>query len=270
MSRLKIKLELNPGGDGVRLDKLANIAGELEKFLRSLANDCGLRVAAGEWVAREFYNGSMGAIVEHIGTVDPVVAIKFNAGVRKFARFDADRDAFNGEFSETTIRQFVQIGETLDTDEAVKIGLHDDPSTDAVEWQQIVKRTAIDVEEATLRPIYYMGSIQGRLGTWFKESDFIYVRDAVFGVLVKCIYRPSMYDVIYQSYRDKRAVIHATGRIKSDRLSGVPKEMTVDAIERFEELSDGEFSSVFGCAPGLIGGEEVDDFLDRIRDDGDA
>jgi len=271
MSRLKITLELNPGGEGVRLDKLANISGELEKFLRSLAHDCGVNVEPGEWVAREFYNSSVGAIVEHIGTVDPAVAVKFDAGIRRFTGFRPEIDDFDNDFSETTIKQFVEIGSKLDTDEVVRIGLHsDDANKNPIEWQQIVKRTTVDVEEATLKPIFYVGSIQGRLGTWFKESDFIYVRDSVFGVLVKCAYRPNMYDTIYRCYRDKRAVIHATGRIKSDRMSGVPKEMAVDQIEKFDPLSDDEFEGLFGCAPGLIGEESAGSYLDRMRDDGDA
>lgn len=272
MSRLKINLELNPGGDGVRLDKLANISGELEKFLRSLAGDCNISVDLGEWVAREFYNGSMGAIIEHVGTVEPAALLKFNAGIRRFTKFQPDRDVFNGEYSETTIRQFVEIGSKLDTDEVVRIGLHDeDPSGSVqIEWQNIAKRKTVEVEEATLKPIYYIGSIQGRLGTWFKESDFIYVRDSVFGVLVRCNYRTSMYETIHKCYRDKRAVIHVTGRIKSDRLSGNPKEISVDHIERYDQLSDEEFKGIFGGAALLPDHKNVGDFIDRMRDDADS
>lgn len=269
MSRLKVKLELNPGGDGVRLDKLANISGELEKFLRSLASDCGVNVQLGEWIARDFYNASVGALIEHVGTVDPAATLKFNAGIRRFTTFNRDSDDFDGEYSETTIRQFVEIGTKLDTDEVVKIGLpreEDDGSSD-FEWNQIVRRKTIEVEEATLRPIYYIGSIQGRLGTWFKESDYVNVRDSVFGVLVKCHYRPNMYDIIHRSYRDKSAVVHVTGRIKSDRLSGHPKEIHADQIESYDRLSDVEFAGLFGSAPLLSEEESAIDFLDRIRDD---
>lgn len=271
MSRLRIKIELNPGGDGVRLDKLANISGELEKFLRSLAVDCGVTANLGEWVAREFYNGSMGAIVEHVGTVDPAATMKFNAGIKRFATFDADRDVFNGEYSETTIRQFVQIGERLDPDELVKIGLGNDVADGGhVDWYPIAKRKTMEVEEATLRPIFYFGSVQGKLGTWFKESDFIYVRDAVYGVLVRCNYRSNMYGTIHKFYSDKNAVVHVSGRIKSDRLSGVPKEISVDSIEGFDRLSDSDFAGLFGGAPNFIGDESAAEYLDRIRNDGES
>lgn len=277
MARLRIKLELNPGGDGIRLDKLASISGELEKFLRSLANDCGVSSNTGEWVARGFYEGSMGAIVEHIGAVEPIAAEKFNKGIRQFASFRQDRDKFNGDFTEPTYRSFVAIGTRLDTDEAVKIGLYDEADDDEVSatdepdaWESIAKRTTIEVEEAVLKPVVYEGSIQGTLGTWYKESDFIYVRDTVFGALVKCTYKADMYDMIYRFYKDKRAVVHVTGRVTSDRLNGEPKEIAVQKIERFDKLSDDDFDSIFGAAPDLIGDESAADFIDRMRDDGDA
>lgn len=275
MSRLKVQLELNPGGDGIRLDKLAGLASELEKFLRNLANDCGVSVEPGDWVARQFYNSSVGALIEYVGTVDPVITSKFNIGIKRFATFDIEKDSFAGEYSEATIRQFVEIGTKLDTDEVVRLGVIS-PSVavgDAagpVEWQNIAKRTTLDVEEATLRPIFYIGSIQGRLGTWFKESDFIYVRDIVTGTSVKCTYKSGMYDQIYKCYKDRQAVIHISGRIKSDRLSGHPKEMAVTQIQRFDKLSDEEFVGLFGSAPSLTGEEAISDFLDRMRDDGDA
>lgn len=71
-------------------------------------------------------------------------------------------------------------------------------------------------------------------------------------------------------YRDKQAVVHVSGRIKSDRLSGVPKEISVDEIERYAQLSDAEFASIFGAAPLMLGDEDVSGYLDRMRDDGDA
>lgn len=276
MSRLRIKLELNPGGDGIRLDKLANISTELEKFLRSLGRDVGVSSNTGEWVARGFYEGSMGAIVEHIGSVDVLAAERFNNGIRQFATFRQDRDRFNGEYSETTYRSFVDIGARLDNDEVVKIGLYndvgsDDPSdAEHFQWEQIAKRTTIEVDEAVLKPVVYDGSIQGTLGTWYKDSDFIYVRDSVFHALVKCTYKVDMYDMIYRFYKDKKAVVHVTGRVTSDRLNGEPKEIAVQRIERFDKLSDDDFDSIFGAAPDLIGDESAADFIERMRDDGDA
>src|SRR3546814_12392742 len=64
-------LELNPGGQGVRLDKLAKITGELERFARQLASDSGISVKPEEWIARDFYNSSVGATIEYIGESEP-------------------------------------------------------------------------------------------------------------------------------------------------------------------------------------------------------
>lgn len=269
-------LELNPGGDGIRLDKLADISGELEKFLVSLAADSGVSTKASDWVAHDFYNGSMGAIVEYVEPVEEVSLERFNNGFRRLTKFQRSTDQLGNEFRESTYRQFVAIGSRLDTDERVRIGLYDEPTEDAAipakptTWEAIAKRTTIDVEEAVLSPVIYVGSIQGTLSNWFTESNFIYVRDSVFNGLVKCIYKPTMYDLIYRFYENKKSVVHVTGTIKSDRLSGEIEEINVDSIDQYGGLSNDEFDSIFGSAPDIIGEETSGDYLDRERDDGDA
>jgi hypothetical protein len=82
MARLRIKIELNPGGVGVRLDKLAKISEEFEKFLRSLAQDCGTSIELGEWLAKDFYDGSFGSMVEYVKHVEVQEAVKLSSAVR--------------------------------------------------------------------------------------------------------------------------------------------------------------------------------------------
>lgn len=265
MPRLRIKLELNPGGEGVRLDKLSGIAGEVEKFLRSLANDCGALVNTGEWIAHGFYNSSVGAEIEHFGSVPQAVFEKFNEGVSFFANYKPNGDWSARQYSESTVQHFVDIGTKLDAGEVVKLGLFNGDDDVDAQWQQIAKRVTSDVEDAALRPVTFHGSVQGRLGTWFKESDFIYIRDAVTETLVKCFYKADSYDMIYRYYRDKGAVVHVSGQIKAERLSGRPIEIHVENIESYERLSDAEFEAVFGSVPDLIGDEPVGKYLDRIR-----
>jgi len=277
MARLRIKLELNPGGDGIRLDKLASVSGEIEKFLRSLAEDCGAKVEPGEWVARRFYNSSVGAEVEHIGkSVEPIVMRRFNEGVRVFTKFRADRDHLNGQYRAETIKRFVEIGSKLDTDEVVRIGLFDDSESDTSEqsadrapvWELITKRAAVDVDEAT-RPIEYQGSVQGRLTNWHRDSEFVQVRDGVTQALFRCNYASTLYDTIYKAYKDRKAIVHISGRIKCDRLTGHPMEMWASSIDIFPPLSDAEFRSLAGAAPDFIGSVSAVEFLNELRDDAD-
>lgn len=275
MARLRIKLELNPGGDGIRLDKLANISTELEQFLRSLAKDCGVSSAPGDWVARNFYNSSVGAVLEHSRIVEPAAAVKFNTGIKKLTSFRADRDRLNGAFSEATVRNFVSIGSKLDTDEVVKIGvLNSDleevsEETEPEVWANVAKRKTIEIEDALLREIEYVGSVQGRLATWHRDADppFVHLREGVTGNLVRCNYRTEAYDQIYRAYKDRKAIVHLTGRIKSDRLNGHPREVWIETIQVFERLDDKEFFSLSGSVPDFTGRQTAADYLDRMRED---
>ena len=273
MARLRIKLELNPGGDGIRLDKLANISSELEKFLRSLAKDCGVSAAPGDWVARNFYNSSVGAVLEHSGIVEPAAATKFNSGIKKFTGFRADRDRFNGDYSETTIRQFVEIGSKLDTDEVVRIGLLDADTEEVTaesapsEWTLIAKRKTIEIEDAVLREIEYYGSLQGRLANWHRESEFVHIRESVTGALIRCNYTADSYDAIYRAYKDRKAVVHITGRIRSDRLTGNPTQVWVQRVDVFDRLSDSEWQSLFGSSPEFTGKLTAAQYIDKMRDE---
>jgi hypothetical protein len=70
-TRIRLKIELNPGGVGVRLDKLAKISTEVEKFIRFLAMDAGATPQLGDFVAKNFYDGSFGSVIEYVNNVDP-------------------------------------------------------------------------------------------------------------------------------------------------------------------------------------------------------
>jgi hypothetical protein len=75
MSRLRVKLILNEGGEGVPLSQLTDIAEEAEKFLRYLAHDAGLTIQRGEWLARNFVNDSVRFDIEK-ESFQPIEAVK--------------------------------------------------------------------------------------------------------------------------------------------------------------------------------------------------
>lgn len=272
MARLRIKIELNPGGVGVRLDKLAKISEEVEKFLRSLAQDCGTTVSPGEWLAKDFYDGSFGSAVEYVNNVEPTEAVKFNSGIRFFSRFK--RDHLPPEYSPNTVRQFIEIGDVIDPDEVIRVGVFDDVDTPVPtkepEWEQITKLVTRNVEAVFHEEYRYEGVLQGKLGTWYKDSNYFNLRDLASGALIKCFYRPDMYDQIYSLYNDKDAVVNLTGHISAERVSGAVKEMRIAWAKSYIPLSDAEFNKLFGLAPDLTGELSTTEFIDKLRSDGDA
>jgi hypothetical protein len=270
MARMRIKYELNPGGVGVRLDKLAKISEEFEKFLRSLAQDCGAPVSFGEWLARDFYNGSFGSLVEYVNNVELPTAVKFNAGIRFFSRFK------NGHlppvYSPTTIKQFIDIGDAIDADEKIKVGVFDDINATAREpvWEEITKIVIKNVDAVFHETYRYEGALQGRLGSWYKDSNYFNLRDLASSLLVKCYYPVAMYDKIHGLYDDKDAVINVSGSIVADRGTGQVREMRVTWAKSYVPLSGHEFNKLFGLAPDLTGDMTASEYLDRIRSDGKA
>jgi hypothetical protein len=268
MARLRLKIELNPGGVGVRLDKLAKISEEIEKFLRSLAQDCGTTITLGEWLAKDFYDGSFGSSVEFVKNVEPPAANKFNRGLRFFSRFR------NGhlppEYSPATVRQFIEIGDVIDTDEVVRLGIFDDPDSDEPTWEAITKLIIRNVDAVFHEEFKYEGALQGKLGTWYKDSNYFNLRDLASNSLIKCFYRPEMYDAIYRLYDDKDAVVNLTGTVTAGRVSGQAQEMRVVWARSYTPLSGSEYNRLFCLAPDLTGDMTAADYIDKMRTNDDT
>jgi hypothetical protein len=270
VARLRIKIELNPGGVGVRFDKLAKISEEVEKFLRSLAQDCGTPVFPGEWLAKDFYDGSFGSVVEYVKNVEAPAAVKFNAGLRFFSRFRNGH--LPSDYSPATIRQFIEIGDAIDTDEIVKVGIFNDVEAENEEptWEKVTKLVTRNVEAVFHEEYRYEGALQGKLGTWYKDSNYFNLRDLASGALIKCFYRPDMYEVIHSLYDDKEAVVNLSGQVTAERVSGQVKEMRINWAKSYAPLSNSEFNKLFGLAPDLTGEMSTPDYIDKLRSDGDA
>ena len=270
MARMRIKYELNPGGVGVRLDKLAKISEEFEKFLRSLANDCGAPVALGGWLAKDFYDGSFGSQIEYLSNVEAAAANKFNSGIRFFSRFR------NGHlppsYSPSTIKQFIDIGDALDADEKIRIGVFDDVNDDDGDptWEEITKIVIRNVDAVFHETYRYEGALQGKLGSWYKDSNYFNLRDLASGALIKCFYPLSMYEKIHSLYDDKDAVVNVSGNVLADRGTGQVTEVRVTWAKSYTPLSSHEFERLFGLAPDLTGDLSPGEYIDRIRSNGEA
>jgi hypothetical protein len=270
VTRIRLKIELNPGGVGVRLDKLAKISTEVEKFIRLLASDSGATPQPGELLAKDFYEGSFGSVIEYVHNVDPLAATKFNQGLRFFSDFNQS-DHINGEYSPATVRQFIEMGTVIDNDEVVRLGIidPDTPDDKATEWKSITKITTLNVDAVFHQEYKYDGALQGRLGTWYKDSNYFYLRELSSNELVKCFYGVGLYDQIYRLYEDKDAVVNLSGSVTADRATGRVSDVRVHWAKSYPKLSDSEFAKLFGLAPNLTGDLSTSDFIDKMRN-GDA
>lgn len=137
MARLRIRVELNRGGVGVPLQKLASVVHESERFFQMLAEDVQIQKDRGEWLAFDFDHESLNFTAEYVGPVS-------NDQVNAFA------NAFGGATSlrRATITQFTRIADAIDEDELIGFGLyHSDQELEPEEWRCLSRRDALRIAD---------------------------------------------------------------------------------------------------------------------------
>src|SRR5579863_9253537 len=137
MSRLRIRIELNRGGVGVPLHKLASVVEEAQKFFCLLTEDVHIDQSKGEWLGFDFGNESLNFTAEFVGPVTAEQVAAFHA-------------AFDGTTSlrRTTIAQFARITESIEQDELIGFGLYmQDDGNEPTEWRCLSRRDALRITE---------------------------------------------------------------------------------------------------------------------------
>jgi len=137
MARLRIRIELNRGGIGVPLHKLASVVEEAQKFFYLLAEDIHVDQTQGDWLGFDFGNESLNFTAEFVGPVTAEQVAAFHA-------------AFDGTTSlrRTTIAQFARITESIEQDELIGFGLYmQDDGNEPTEWRCLSRRDALRITE---------------------------------------------------------------------------------------------------------------------------
>src|SRR2546423_9737066 len=137
MARLRIRLELNRGGVGVPLEKLARVVDQAQRFFRMLGEDVHIRKESGEWLGFDFDHKSLNFTAEFVGPVEPLQVREFYA-------------AFDGvtQLRRATIAQFAHIADAIEEDELIGFGLYqNDREAEPGEWRSLSKREALRITE---------------------------------------------------------------------------------------------------------------------------
>lgn len=137
MSRLRVRVELNRGGVGVPLHKLASVVHEAQRFFDMLAEDVHIATESGEWLGFDFDNEALNFTAEFVGPVSQEQIQAFYA-------------AFDGTTSlrRATIAQFTEITEAISEDELIGFGLYQsDTEPEPAEWRCLSRRDALRIAE---------------------------------------------------------------------------------------------------------------------------
>src|SRR5579863_8458264 len=137
MARLRIRIELNRGGMGVPLYKLASVVDQAQKFFHMLSEDIRIDHTKGEWLGFDFDHESLNFTAEFVGHVTAEQVSDFNAS------FDGTTP-----LRRATIAQFARITDAIEEDELIGFGLYlTDPGSEPNEWRCLSRRDAVRIAD---------------------------------------------------------------------------------------------------------------------------
>lgn len=252
MARLKVRFVINQGRHGAPLSKLAKIAEQTEKFLRSLAAELGVDPKVGEWLAADFKNGSVDYQAEFPREVSPGVAQIFSNGLEVLADYDPDTEGLNGRVSEATALEYARIGTLIDPDEIIRMGIIP-PDAKSPRWRDITYGSLSSIRREMEQPIEAHGSVQGIIHAWFKEArdPHFQLRELATDDLVKVYYDNSLYDQVARAVQERSSTLIVAGAMRFDKVTKQAIELRAERIETMSMMTPAEFEELFGIAPGF-------------------
>lgn len=252
------------------MSKLSELSRESQKLLRMMAEDVGI-IEGGKWVAQDFYNQGLGFDAEYqLADVDTEQVRLYLHAVDNVALVGRESNWKVQGIRPETIVQSAKVAVLADEGETIRLGLLG--NFPAVEWRPLSKARAAAILEHFTSWVEYRGMLQGVIHALYKESNpaFFEMRDFASRQLVKCIYQPNDYEKVYKALERRDGVVIVSGWIKAKRLDREISELRVERIQPTRPLSVQKLREFFGSAPGWTGDLTSNEFIDRVREDGNG
>lgn len=266
MSRLRVKLILNEGGEGVPLSQLTDIAEEAEKFLRYLAQDAGLTIQRGEWLARNFVNDSVRFDIEK-ESFQPIEGVKeFNRLFEFVDSIKANAGLLNGEVRHRTLVQYAKVAEALGPHEKLAFGLYrpDDPDeSKPYKFAPLSKREAVNLASFLSQEITYRGSVQGEIHNVGVADLNFQLRLSRSKELIRCEFKDSLYEEVIEACERRHSRVFVHGIITARRVDRHILLVKAERLKTAPVLSDARYRSFFGADPNYTGDASSEEFTDR-------
>jgi hypothetical protein len=275
MAQLRLRIELNKGGLGISMDKLAGITEETAKFLRMVVTDVA-RDVEGKWIARDFDNNSVDFTAEFVGAITPDQIQACNHALAFTMSEDIDYEYLENVVSRRTLLQYAKIAKPIEPDEVVHFRLFEDGNLDRAPHFILSKQRSLEIErrlELSDR-IQYFGSIQGIITALFKDTLTVSkphcrVRRLYSDDLIPCYFSYDLYDKVIKALQSKDAVVNIAGWVTASRTERKPIDVLMKKIEPAEEYLEGDLEKFIGCAPHATGDLTTEQFIEGVRGNGD-
>lgn len=267
MAKLKIRVELNKGREGMPLEKLIARAEHLVGFLSNLAKDLGLGGAQPVWLAEEFDNGSVdfdcrldseldevlvekgcSALDHYFGgtPLDPLIALKIRPGTKA---------------------QFRKLTSSLDLDERIFVSVYGKGSGELGPWRELTASTATSSDLETELGRSYHGEIQGVVAALFKESAYhLWVRELSTDRRIKCFFKKELYTEAIRALNDPESVVFIDGEVTEDSETGEINVIHADHIRPAPAFSSELYQSLLGAIPDYTGNLSTLEHIEAFRE----
>lgn len=271
MARLRVRIRFNPGRSGAPLDRLGEFSSQMEKFLRSLANDVGIKTKKGEWLASNFTNESIAFDSEFAGSASEAEVIRGVNAIDVISGENPIEACNTGLINYGTLAQFSQIGKALEPDESYFIGLYRNGGGTPSKWNEVSYKKAAEIRQLLEAPYVSSGSIQGMMYSWNPgaQSAFFQIRELAVGSIIHCSYGSELYSRVHNAMKIAQSIVHVYGNIKWDRAANAIVDVEARDIEVAEPLSEEEFDRLFGSIPNFTSELSTSDYIEWLRGDGD-
>lgn len=264
-ARLRVRLVLNEGGEGVPLAQLSGVSEEAEKFLRYLASDAGISVQRPDWLARNFKNGSLNFDIEDTATHDVDEVKAFNHRFAHVAAVKAGREKLNGIVKHRTVLQFAKVADSLAAHEKLAFGLYRPNEETPFEWSPLTKREATDLKGRLLEEVSFKGTLQGSIHNIAVADLWFHLRDSRSEELVRCEFETKSYDEVIEAAHTRNARVYVRGSIVARRADRHVQRVKVARVVLAPTLSEERYQSFFGADPNYTGKMSTEEFIDEIR-----
>ena len=267
MARLRVKLVLNEGGEGIPMTQLASISEEAEKFIRYLAADAGMKVSTADLIARHFENRSVRFNIEDDGLHPSEDIRAFNAALRYVSEFKPGGKP-NGLVKHQTLLQYTKCANALRSHEKLSFGLFQSGEEEPYEYRPLTKSNAVDLQSDLTSEVSYTGTIQGSIHTISPAELWFHFRSARAEKLVRCTFREPQYSKLIKAAERRRALVFIRGRIKARRFDREIQSVQAVDVSPAPILTDERYRAFFGADPNYTGDQTSAEFIEAARNHG--
>lgn len=274
MSDLRLRIELNKGGEGISFHKLAQISVEADLFLKMIIQDVDKRIT-GNWIAKDFVNASVDFTTEFSGNISKEQVVLCQRALEATMTTEFDLATLDkSRVKRATLLQYAKIARPIAPDEAIHFALLNGHKPVKEDRHVLTKEHSIDLVQRIqiTDNVSYDGSVQGVITSLFRDQRLykkphFRLRELYSGTLISCYYSPSLYpQIVLQGLRESDSVVHVAGKVVASRTERrILAIREVKKIIEAEGYQPGDLKRFVGCAPNVTGNLTTEQFIDNVR-----